>query len=43
MSKVQLNVQAPDFELLDTKGQPVRLSSFRNQKNVLLVFNRGFM
>jgi mycoredoxin-dependent peroxiredoxin len=34
---------APDFELPDVQGQPVRLSQFRGQKNVVLVFLRGFM
>jgi peroxiredoxin len=29
---------APDFELRDQHGRPVRLSSFRGRKNVLLVF-----
>jgi mycoredoxin-dependent peroxiredoxin len=29
---------APDFELLDQHGTPVRLSSFRGRRNVLLVF-----
>ncbi len=42
MPKVQLNTRAPDFELSDFRGQPVRLSSFKGKKNVLLVFNRGF-
>ena len=30
--------QAPDFTLNDQDGQPVTLSSFRGEKNVLLVF-----
>ena len=30
--------QAPDFTLKDQNGQPVTLSSFRDAKNVLLVF-----
>ena len=30
--------QAPDFTLKDQDGQPVTLSSFRGEKNVLLVF-----
>lgn len=34
---------APDFTLTDTDGEEVRLSDFRNSKNVVLVFNRGFM
>lgn len=42
MPKVQLNAPAPDFELADFAGNPVRLSDYRGQ-NVLLVFNRGFM
>ncbi len=33
---------APDFELVGVAGQPIRLSSYRGQKNVVLVFNRGF-
>ena len=43
MPKVQLNSKAPDFNLTDFHGQPVRLSDFFNKKNVLLVFNRGFV
>jgi peroxiredoxin len=42
MPKVALNTPAPDFTLNDFNGNPVKLSSFRNQKHVLLVFNRGF-
>ncbi len=30
--------EAPDFELPDQDRQPVRLSSFRGQKNVVVVF-----
>ena len=29
---------APDFELMDQHRQPVRLSSYRGQKNVVVVF-----
>ena len=34
---------APDFELPDFEGKPVRLSSFKGRKNIVLVFLRGFM
>ena len=33
---------APDFVLEDFTGRPVRLFDYRGQKNVVLVFNRGF-
>jgi peroxiredoxin len=32
---------APDFQLVDTQGYPVTLSTFRGHANVVLVFNRG--
>jgi peroxiredoxin len=35
---VEVGDQAPDFELKDQHGTPVRLSSFRGAKNVVLVF-----
>ena len=35
---VEVGDQAPDFELKDQHGAPVRLSSFRGSKNVVLVF-----
>jgi mycoredoxin-dependent peroxiredoxin len=35
---VEIGDQAPDFELPDQHGTPVRLSSFRGSKNVVLVF-----
>jgi peroxiredoxin len=34
---------APDFELKDINENPVRLSSFRGNKPVVLAFLRGFM
>ena len=42
MPRVSLNQTAPDFGLVDFTGKPFRLSDLRNQKNVLLVFNRTF-
>jgi mycoredoxin-dependent peroxiredoxin len=35
---VEVGQEAPDFELRNQHGQPVRLSSFRGAKNVVLVF-----
>jgi peroxiredoxin len=35
---VEIGEQAPDFELKDQHGSPVRLSAFRGAKNVVLVF-----
>ena len=35
---VEVGDQAPDFELRDQHGTPVRLSSFRGRRNVVLVF-----
>ena len=34
---------APDFELADVYGKPLRLSDFRGKKPVVLAFLRGFM
>ncbi|MBN1264285.1 MAG: redoxin domain-containing protein [Anaerolineales bacterium] len=43
MSQVSISVSAPDFTLTDTTGTPLSLSSFKDKKNIVLVFNRGFM
>jgi len=43
MPQVALNSPAPDFELKDYTGRPVRLSDYRGRTHVLLVFNRGFL
>ena len=42
MPRVELNVQAPDFTLNDFNGNSVSLSDYKNKKNVMVVFNRGF-
>jgi len=42
-NKVSLHLPAPDFTLQDFNGKTVRLSDFRGAKNVVLVFNRGFL
>ncbi len=41
--KAQLNKPAPDFTLPDFNGRAVTLSEFSAKKNVVLVFNRGFV
>lgn len=43
MPKVTINSPAPDFVLQDYRGNLVSLSHYKEKKNVLLVFNRGFM
>jgi peroxiredoxin len=35
---IETGQQAPDFELRDSTGQPVRLSDYRGKKAVVLVF-----
>jgi mycoredoxin-dependent peroxiredoxin len=35
---IEIGNEAPDFELPDQHGTPVKLSSFRGAKNVVLVF-----
>jgi peroxiredoxin len=42
MARVQIDSPAPDLELADFRGRPVRLADFRGQKHIVLVFNRGF-
>ncbi len=42
MSKVSINTPAPDFELQDYKGNTVRLSDYKGESNVILIFNRAF-
>ncbi len=42
MSRVEINTTAPDFALVDFRGQTVRLADYAGKKHVVLVFNRGF-
>jgi peroxiredoxin len=41
--QVSVGRSAPDFELTDVQGNAIRLSDYRGEKHVLLVFARGFM
>lgn len=43
MPKISVCTPAPDFSLPDLNGKQVRLSDYRRRKNVILVFNRGFV
>lgn len=43
MSRVEVNRPAPDFEMNDYLGMPIKLSDYKGKKNVLLVLNRGFV
>jgi len=38
MTNVKVGDPAPDFTLTDHNGNQVKLSSFKNQKNVVLAF-----
>ncbi len=41
LDRIQVGDLAPDFTLASLAGPPLRLSSFRGTKNVVLVFYRG--
>ena len=43
MANIEVNKQAPDFQIEDYKGNSFKLSDFRGEKNVLIVLNRGFV
>lgn len=43
MNRIELNTPAPNFTLVDFKENEISLSDFKDKKNVLLVFNRGFV
>ncbi len=38
-----LNKTAPEFSTSDSKGRKINISDYKGSKNVMLVFNRGFM
>ena len=43
MEHIEINNEAQEFNIKDNKGNIIKLSDYKNQKNVYLVFNRGFM
>jgi peroxiredoxin len=40
--RIKAGEKIRDFTLENTQGSPVTLSNFEGEKNVYLVFNRGF-
>jgi len=43
VARVKLNASAPDFSQEDLNGNLISLSDYAGEKNLLLVFNRGFV
>ena len=43
MASIEVNKEAPDFEIEDFEGNTFKLSTFSGNKNVLIVLNRGFV
>lgn len=41
LERIQIGKAAPDFNLESVDGNWVKLSSYQNRKNVILVFYRG--
>ena len=42
MTRVRVDLPAPDFSLQDFTGKTFRLSDQKGKKNILLILNRGF-
>jgi peroxiredoxin len=40
--EIEIGQKAPDFSITDWQGNQFVLSSYLGQKNMVLVFNRGF-
>jgi len=43
MASIEVNKEAPDFEIEDFRGDKFKLSDFRGKSNILIVLNRGFV
>ncbi|UCD80219.1 MAG: redoxin domain-containing protein [Desulfobacterales bacterium] len=39
---LKVGENAPDFSLIDVSGKPVRLSDFKEKKNIILIFYTDF-
>jgi AhpC/TSA family len=42
LDRINPGTTAPDFNLESVEGTRVKLSSYRNKKNVVLIFYRGY-
>ena len=42
LDRVKVGQPAPDFTLEDSEGKNISLADYRGQKNVVLVFYRGY-
>lgn len=42
LERINPGTAAPDFNLESVEGTQVKLSSYQNRKNVILIFYRGF-
>jgi cytochrome oxidase Cu insertion factor (SCO1/SenC/PrrC family) len=42
LNRIKVGQPAPDFSLEDASGKTITLSEFRDKKNVVLVFYRGY-
>ena len=42
LEKIQVGTSAPDFNLESADGKWIKLSDYQTQKNVILVFYRGW-
>jgi len=42
LERIQVGDEAPDFSLVSLAGPVVTLSEFRGQRNIVLVFYRGW-
>lgn len=43
MIKKRQSDVAPEFSAIDSEGRMIQVSDYKGKKNILLVFNRGFM
>lgn len=42
LARIQIGTSAPDFNLESVEGEWIKLSNYKNRKNIILVFYRGW-